>query len=185
MLIPIGFFGGGGAAGSYELISSTILGSNTSSVTFSSIAGSYKHLQVRITNRISDGGTGAGNLSVRLNGDTGSNYAWHHMLGNGSSVDAAGYATQPQMAVEFGSILNGHPANAFGANIIDLVDYVSTSKNKTIRVLAGFSGTSGRIGLASGHWRSTSAVTQIQLFNTNSANFLTGSRFSLYGIKGA
>jgi hypothetical protein len=38
--------------------------------------------------------------------------------------------------------------------------------------------------LNSGLWRSTASVTDIQLFPNVGTNWVTGSRFSLYGIKG-
>jgi len=85
MLIPIGFLGGGAPAGSYELITTTILGSSTSSVTLSSIPSTYKHLEVRYTARQS----GSGNLNYMfysVNGVTSGIYGTHYLLGQGSSV---------------------------------------------------------------------------------------------------
>ena len=75
----------------------------------------------------------------------------------------------------------------FGAAIIDILDYASTSKNKTVRVLTGFDQNgSGNICLASGLWfrSSPAAITSISLAG-NSRNYLQYSQFALYAVKGA
>ena len=69
-----------------------------------------------------------------------------------------------------------------GVLILDVHDYASTSKNKTIRSLNGNDQNgAGDIYLTSGLWLSTAAVTSLTLFT--SANYLN-TTFSLYGIKG-
>jgi hypothetical protein len=72
----------------------------------------------------------------------------------------------------------------FGPIIIDIVDAYSTTKNKTIRSLQGVYSTGFQVRLVSGSWRNTASITTIAMTSANSSNFLTGSRFSLYGIKG-
>ena len=183
-LSALGIFsaaGAGGVAGDYELISSTILGSNTASVTFSGLgtyASTYKHLQIRMVSKTSD----ASSLGVltRFNSDTGSNYSWHVLLGNGSAVSSAAGTSTTFM---YGGIQprSVDTANAFGASVIDILDSYSTSKNKTIRSLSGVIGS--RIDLYSGNWRNTSSLTTIDIISEN-GSFITASRFSLYGIKG-
>jgi len=184
MLIPFGVFsaagagGGGGGAGSYELIETTILGSDAASTTFSSIPSTYKHLQIRMVAQSTDG-----NLSafVAMNGDSGSNYARHRLQGDGSTV--ASFAAANQTRAQFAIISNrADNANAPGSAVLDILDYQGT-KNKTIRSLFGNT-TSGTnfVGLGSGVWLSTSTITSLTISATTS--FASGSRFSLYGIKG-
>jgi len=92
-----GMFGGVAALGAYESIESFTVGSGgQSTITFSVIPSTYKHLQIRgIANSQFDG-----NLLVRLgNGsvDTGSNYSWHQVYGIGSGsggTSAGANATQ-------------------------------------------------------------------------------------------
>lgn len=185
--IPLGIFaaagaGGGGGAAAYELISTTTLGSDTSSVTFSSIDSTYKHLQIRFTARSNYNNT-FDVMYVRLNGDSGGNYRDHWLLGDGSSVQselsgASGMNT---------GWLSGNTAtaNSFGAGVFDLLDYTSTTKNKTARSLAGsYTGGLNRIYLRSGLWVNTAAVSSVTLLPVYGSNFKTYSRFSLYGIKG-
>ena len=73
----------------------------------------------------------------------------------------------------------------YAASIIDILDYASTSKFKTTRVLDGYDANgSGEVIIGSGNWRSTSAITSITL-GPSSGNMKLYSSFALYGIKGA
>lgn len=168
--------------GAYELISSTVLSSSTSSVTFSSIAQTYKHLQVRYTAR-GDASTEKGDLVLLLNGDTGSNYSRHHLQGSGSSVGS--YSGTSQSSIVFFDAWAGATATAnnFASGVVDVLDFASSSKYKTTRAFTGFVGTATRVTMNSGLWMSTTAVSSLQL-SPNTGNFVSGSRFSLYGIKG-
>jgi hypothetical protein len=74
-------------------------------------------------------------------------------------------------------------ANVFSAGFTDVLDPYSTTKNKTIRSLNGNIDQSF-IFLWSGLWMDTSSLTSITLSSQNAANFVSGSRFSLYGIRG-
>lgn len=170
----------------FESIASATGTGSSATITFSSISASYKHLQLRITGR----DTSATNLdgSVNLNVgngsiDTGSNYAYHYVSGNGGGVGVSGLATQSEITI-FGSLARGGTtANIVGVSIIDIADYASTSKTKTIRYAAGVDlNGSGRMTIGSGMWNSTSAINTIQISWIN--NFATTTSVALYGIKG-
>jgi hypothetical protein len=184
MLIPLGFLAGSGGAvePAYELISTTILDTTTASVTFSSLgdySSTYKHLQIRLSAKQSS--TGYGEFRLRFNSDTGSNYSNHHLAGNGSSVSSAGQASQT--SARAGWLVRNSVANIFSVGVVDILDAYSTTKNKTFRSLAGGPDTGSReIYFGSGAYFSTASVTTITI--TPDQNFLAGSRFSLYGIRG-
>ena len=186
MSLILGILDSGAAAGggtAYESIATATGTGSSGSITFSSIPATYKHLQVRCNFFGTAYNTPV--TTVRLNGDTGSNYAWHNMRGTGTSVVANSGASAVNMRLMPGSpdidTNYGHVA------IIDVIDYASTTKNKTMRAMAGTDGSSyfaaGLIGLGSGHWRNTNAVTSLTIF-MDSGNFSTNSTFALYGIKG-
>lgn len=189
--ITLGILAASGAApvGSYELITSTVLTSNATSITFTNLgtaAAAYKHLQIRYTAR-STSASNADNISIRFNSDGGSNYSYHYLVGADTSTPISGGGSSLTYAYIPSQIVGANSSTGvFGAGIIDILDFSSTSKNKTIRALSGFNGTASsnysRIGLSSAAWFSTSATTQIDL--TNSASFLANSRFSLYGLRG-
>jgi hypothetical protein len=80
-------------------------------------------------------------------------------------------------------------ANQFGMGVIDILDPYQT-KNKTVRALTGFlssdtAGYSGtQIKLNSGVFLNTASITSLTLDQAFGSNFQSGTRFSLYGIKG-
>jgi hypothetical protein len=182
MLIPIGFFGGGGSAGDYELISTTLISSNTSEIVIGSIPSTYKHLQIRYVARNNLASSGVNNGILRVNADAGSNYSVHGLNGNGSSVTSFANPDTAQIATIF-TAGNSSAANAFTSGIVDILDYASTSKHKTIRHLGGGVLGTNVIRLESGSWRNTSAITSVTLTAT-SFSYASGTRVSIYGIKG-
>jgi hypothetical protein len=116
-----------------------------------------------------------------MNGDTGSNYATHFLNGNGSSV-ASG--SQTSIAYVYGGYSAGTGVtDAYGVGVCDILDYSSTTKNKTSRTLSGVVTDNTVVELRSGVWLNTSAITSltIAVFGTS---INAGSRFSLYGIRG-
>ena len=124
---------------------------------------------------------------MRINGDTGSNYAWHYLRGNGTSAVVSGQATISWIRLDGAGVCAYTSSGIFGANIVDILDYASTSKNKTIRHFGGSdantSGTQFRVSLSSGFINSTSTVTSVTILAGNTA-FAAGCTFALYGITG-
>ncbi len=187
MPIPLGVLavaGAGAAAGgaAYELIESSVLTSAQASVTFSSVPSSYKHLQIRAVVRST--GTGNPRVLVRYNSDSGSNYAYHNLYGDSSTVWSEYNTANTGWAFYF--VPNSsQTSGVFGAAIYDILDYSNTTKNTTTRVLGGspLSGVIYDVGIHSFLWMNTAAVSTI-LLSGDGQDFAIGSRFSLYGIKG-
>jgi hypothetical protein len=181
MLIPLGILSGAVAsAASYELISTQVLASTAASVTFSLTAGqqaAYKHLQLRMTAKTTSAEQW---LWVQFNGDTGSNYSYHTLRGNGSTVASSSQASQTSSLF----VLAG--SNQFSGVVMDILDSFSTTKNKVHRTLGGYApdGSAQEITLNSGGWFSTAAISSITLSMTGSQSYAIGSRFSLYGVRG-
>jgi hypothetical protein len=167
---------------SFVLLETVTLTSAQSSVEFANLntkyGSTYQHLQVRMVGRASRSGATTDPLIVRLSGAT-QTYG-HHMFGNGSSVGSGNIAT----AYSILDAITGATAtaNAFGACVIDILDPFETTKNKTIKA---FSGANTVVGLSSTFWNSTSAVTSVSLTPFSGTNFLTGTRISIYGLKGS
>lgn len=176
---------------SYESIATVTVGSGgSSSVGFSSIPSTYKHLQLRIFGRGNSSSADRVSITVKVNSDTGTNYANHALGGDGSSAFAAAASSQGvgvnnYMAGISAIVGSTGAANAFGASIVDILDYANTNKYKTFRSLAGQdqNSTSGRIALVSGLWQNTAAITTLDL-NLESGLWGQYSVIALYGIKG-
>lgn len=167
-------------ASSYESIATTVVGSTSqSSITFTSIPGTYTHLQLRYFSQ----NAAADTTVFRVNSDSGNNYALHVLNGDGANISSGATATY-----SYGSfgITAGGTANVFATGIVDFLDYANTNKYKTIRSLSGrdYNG-SGNIQFRSSLWQSTSAITSITVTTDSNHNFNQYSHFALYGIKGA
>jgi hypothetical protein len=165
---------------SYESIATVTVGSGgTSTITFSSIPSTYKHLQLRILAR--DAGAN-GEFKIELNSDTTTtNYRRHNVYGDGSGAYASTGNNNTCAPVAY----SGQTANSFEAVVMDILDYADTNKNTTIRTLFGkdLNG-SGDVGLQSNLWVNTAAVNNIVFKVVGGTNFVQHSQFALYGIKG-
>ena len=172
------------APGSFESIATVTLSSAQSTVSFTSIPSTYKHLQLRVNVR---GAGGAWNF-LTFNGDTTqANYYAHELAGNGSTAysNATAGGSAPvgiQLFVSYGF------SNIFTGGVIDILDYTSTSKNKTVRALSGWDGNGstppGEVRLTSGLWSKTPETISSLSFVTNAGNYQQYTQFALYGIKG-
>lgn len=171
---------------SYESISTVTLGSSSSSITFSSIPSTYTHLQIRVLAK-GDRGIWLENAYVQFNSDSSSaNYYDHALYGDGSSAAAGTSANTGVLIYTFGGNGGASGSTLFGSGVIDILDYKNTNKYKTLRYLGGTeNNTNGLIGVGSGLWKNTSAISSITMIPTVGSNWLANSKFALYGIKGA
>ena len=172
--------------GTYESIATATVTSSGDEITFTNVPQNYSHLQIRVSGR---GNYATGGWSgIYFNGSAVSgNYPSHSLTGNGSATAVYGYTNEWNQIIP--SINNPLPwinatANVLGTYIWDILDYTSTSKNKVVRLLAGWDGNgSGSVTFGSGLWTSTAAITQIQI--SALSGFVAGSQAALYGIRGA
>jgi hypothetical protein len=175
---------GGGAA--YESIATVTVGSGgTSAINFTSIPSSYTHLQLRAIARDNRSAENTV-LYMQFNGDTGTNYGAHDLFGTGSVVESIADNSTNQTVIVLNRPTGSTAlANNFGAIILDIFDYTSTNKNKTVRYLAGYDNNgSGRVYLSSGLWRNSStAISSINIVPVTTP-IQQYSQFALYGIKG-
>lgn len=165
--------------GSFESIQTVTVGAGgASSVQFSSVPSTYKHLQIRAL--ASGGSSGGYSCFMQYNGDTASNYSYHGLRGDGSAAGALSGTSTVYGYIGSGEII----ANGFAGFVIDILEYANTNIYKTSRALAGGDANGvGYIALGSGNWRNTQAVDTIRLTNNN-GNWNQYSHFALYGIRG-
>ncbi len=171
---------------SYESIATVTVGSGgASNVEFTSIPATYTHLQVRFIGRSSNASAGTDNLQIRLNSDTGSNYAEHYVAGDGSSASASAQSSITNLVLRECLSRNGNSASIFSTGVIDFLDYKSTNKNKTMRTLFGHDRNgAGYVALGSGLYFATpAAITSLTFTVQSSNNFTEYSQFALYGVK--
>jgi hypothetical protein len=153
----------------------TITGSPTSSVTFdlTGITG-YTDLVAVINAKVS---ASSYDLSFRLNSDTGSNYSWTTISGNGSVVTTTRGSNLTAGRADYRAYMD---TTNFNTYILNFMNYsnATTYKNVLVRGNSAALGTDGLINL----WRNTNAITSIVFAPEFTGNFAVGSTFSLYGI---
>lgn len=177
MLIPLGFFGGA-AGGDYELIQSISGNGSTGYISFDSIPQSYKHLQIKMIARASSGGSSIA-FGIRLNNVAGAYDYWNHrVMTVGTDINNSNYTGS---FLAFFGTDGGGSADRHTAAIHELPNYTATNF-KSIKTHAN-NGTEERMGLYEGSLRDSNPITSVQIF-TASGVFASGSRFSLYGMKG-
>ena len=121
---------------SYESIASATGTGSSGTITFSSIPSTYASLQIRCSTQLSS----TSNYAIfRLNNDSSTaNYTFHSMYGDGATVTADGYITGMDGAYSAYGTSTSQNASTVGTSIVDIHDYASTSKYKTIRSFAGY-----------------------------------------------
>lgn len=157
-------------ATSYESIATVTVGSGgAASAEFSSIPGTYSHLQVRLLYK----NTG----SIFMTANSTSATKGHYLYGDGSLVAAGVSAT---------NFVGNASSSQFGVGIIDILDYTNTNKLVTVRSLAGYDANgSGELSLNSEFYNLSSTAVNSLTFTPSSGTFSQYSHFALYGIKGA
>lgn len=170
------------ASPSYESIATVVVGAGgSSSVDFTSIPSTFKHLQIRYIGRNTSTSL---DTYARFNSDTGNNYRSHYLTGDGSAASAGDILVQNFWNAGYVSG-SSQSANVFGATVIDILDYTDTSKNAVTRTLTGWDNNgSGQLVLYSGLWTSTAVITAISLSKPSGGSWAQYSSFALYGIKG-
>lgn len=176
-----------GAAGAYESIASATGTGSSATITFSSIPSTYQHLQVRAILKNTDTRNFDSLLEMTMNGNSGSVYSYHILKGDGATTTAFGGATQTKISyVSYYPFDGKGGVNTMGVVIIDIHDYASTTKNKTVRSFSGWDGNGeGQVMLSSGLFQNTGAITSLTFTNDGAYNWKTTTQFALYGIKGA
>ncbi len=162
--------------GAYDSLATVSLSASAASITFAAIPNTYKHLQIRATQL----NTTTATTNLRANADSGSNYSRHYLYGGGSSaVGAAGSASQTSIGVLY------NESTIYAAvGVIDILDYASTVKNKTVRSLMGWdSNGAGYVFFYSGSWMNSSSPVTSLTFTPDGGSLASGTQFSLYGVK--
>ena len=170
--------------GSYDSLATITVGTAVSSITFAGIPSGYKHLQLRMLTR--DNAAQSGSQSqMQFNGVTGTSYNWHILQGDGASASASGGSGSTTYIYGFDrTTAASNTASVFGVDIVDILDYANTNKNKTIRALGGYDANgSGMVKFASGLFNSTNAITSISISLQSGGSYVQYSQFALYGIK--
>lgn len=168
--------------GSFESIATVTVGAGgAANIEFTDIPSTYQNLQIRYVCRSTLSNT-QDYVRLRLNSVTTNSYAYHGLRGDGSTASAEGGTTDQAQFITLTAAANA-TASIFGAYITDILDYASTSKATTVRTFGGHDRNgAGTVGLYSGLWTSTNAVSTVRLY-ASGGNWAQYSTFALYGIR--
>jgi hypothetical protein len=162
-----------GAVTAIQTITTT---SGATNVSFTSIPSTYQNL--RIVYQAALIGTTWDDLLLRINGST-TNYDRQLLQGRAGSATASESFGTNSITIAYNTETNG----SIGSIVIP--NYKNTVFDKMainyFFAKHGTSSTNTFVGVFGGTLRSTSAVTQIDIFNSGSRAFVTGSTFTLYG----
>jgi hypothetical protein len=150
------------------------IGSDATSVTFSSISSAYKDLLLIMYAKPDFNG----GPFVVLNA-TATTFTSVQMAGNGSSA-VTGTNSTSDWPINIGSSSGGIYGKEWTSFAFHLMDYSATDKHKPI--LARYDNQWGS-GTTVGRWTSTAAVTSLRLtMSPVGVTMLAGSTFALYGV---
>lgn len=164
--------------GTYTLIASTTLSATSNTITFSSIPATYTDL-VLVAQYSRSGGTGQ-SCYVRVNGDSGNNYSFTHLSGNGTSA-SSGRVSNTNLAAWGPWVANTSTTQNGEVGIMHIMDYANTTTYKTLLYRSGAADKATESGV--NLWRSTAAINSITVNIDSPAVFQSGNTFKLYGIE--
>jgi hypothetical protein len=157
----------------YTPIARNTLSSNQTDVSFTSIPSTYTDIVCVLS---CAGSANNLQVSMRFNNTT-VTYSVTELYGRGTTAGsyrspASGISLSPDVALE----------NVVGKSnyIVNIMNYANTTTNKTVltrtnAIGSGFPGTAVTVGM----WADTAAINRIDFIGA----FLSGSTFTLYGIK--
>lgn len=155
----------------------SVSGTSTTSITFSSISNAYTDLVIVIGN---GGASGDVQPGLRFNGDSGSNYSFTNLSGNGSTTSSSSAKNDTDIQLGYYDYLANGTNNYTG--IVNIMNYSNSTTYKTV-IQRGSNAATGT-GVNVGLWRNTAAITSITILPSyGSSYFLAGTTFSLYGIR--
>lgn len=161
------------------IATTTVSGTSTGQITFSSIGGSYTDLVLIASGQLI---ASTQNLEMRLNSDSGTNYSRTAIWGTGSVASSGRTTSAAQIRLDVYAYWGTTSPTTV---LVNFMNYSNTTTYKTFLARSNNAGTG--VDAEVGLWRSTSAITQIDLYPTvgTSEKFAAGSTFTLYGIAAA
>ena len=159
----------------YDSIATQTLNGSSATITFSSLPSTFTDFRVVFNGGVTSGGA---NLYTQCNGDSTNTYSYTSISGDGSAPTA-------QRGTISGSLLS----NYYGYMSADLnttitLDFMNASNTNTFKtILIRSNNVSNGVAVHAGRWSKTPERITSLTFSVVSSTFLTGSTFSIYGIK--
>jgi hypothetical protein len=166
------------AGATYEAIATQTLTGSAASITFNSIPSTYTDLRLVCTYVTS----ASGNLRLRFNSDTGTNYSGTQLEGDTGNGVRTDYVNSGTFCYTVGNATSSSTIPFFlDANILS---YAGSNYKTCLISSSNDENGSGSVERWVDLWRSTSAINTILLYPSG-GNFEATTRATLYGIKAA
>lgn len=157
---------------SFDLLASSVLTSNASTVTFGSISGLYRDL-ILVCDIVA--ATTTMNLGVRFNADNGNNYFALNMRADSFGIGSS-LTTQTEFRLTQRG--DGQPSTTRRTSyMVQIFDYAE-AKGKPI---LSKTNNSSITEIQSGRWANTSTITSVSIVGLTDS-FGATSKFYLYGV---
>ena len=166
------------ATATYDKIATTTTSSSSSLITLSSIPATYTDLKLIVNNIVGNPNQPA--FSMRINGDTGTNYSTNFFAGNGSSAQVTGTTSQDYL---YGFNLGSTSIPSFWS--VDFFSYAGSTYKTLLWTNSADLNGGGGVEKGVGLWRSTAAITSLSVYYPGSNSYNAGLTATLYGIKAA
>jgi hypothetical protein len=162
----------------YVSLGTTLVATNTTTISFTSIPTTYKLLELRIVARSSAGDAGFG---LKFNNDTtDGNYAWQRNY-YAASDSSTGSSYAGQMPT------SSQDANHFGVALIQIWGADNSTQYTSWMSFGGNKQTSGGFNpQLLGVWKNTAQVSSVQVTcdtQGSTSQFAPNTRISLYGLR--
>lgn len=162
----------------YTPIFNLTISTSFNSITVSNIPQNYTDLVFMFNARGSN--DIESDIGIRFNSDTSTAYSDTRMYGESLSAGSDRHTTINYINI------GRQGGTVFAPNIYNIMNYTNANAFKNVVARSGHATSSGSITLANiGIWRSTSAITTIDLVQLGAQNYKSGCTFALYGIKAA
>lgn len=173
---------------SYDALASyTVPGTGVTTITFAGLPTSgYKHLQIRANFVLASSANDFYNQPIWFNGDNNSGKYNNHYLRTYSNNTISSGSSLSQNTFFVNDCAATQYSYESGISIIDVLDYNSTVKYKTVRAMSGINrnNQTGATSLNSASYMSLDPITSISFLADAGLNYSTRTKISVYGIKG-
>lgn len=161
-----------------KLIAKNVLGSDTTSVTFSSIP-TFTDLYLVCTIRTDRASFNADAVKIRFNGATAdTNHSTRILYASNTTVLSF---TDTYLGIQATAATAA--ANTFASNEVYIPNYAgSTNKSMSITAVTEDNVAATALVAAAGLWSNTAAITSMTLLPAFGTNLKSGSSFFLYGL---
>lgn len=175
----VSFAMGGGGAGS-TTGGKFVVSAAGSSITISSIPGTYNHLRLLITGNNSN--TQQEVLEMQFNGDaTSGHYGWANFIYSAGGSGLEGNSSDSLIEV---GVMGSASLLGSGSVVVDLPDYSQAHFSKQVIAQASYWNVGSYMGMfqTTGSWQPTAAITSITLTIQGGYNFTANTSVSIYGM---